>query len=95
MQNGNNPVYDLISSDLVLNLDDVLSKDQGKTLYDAFPKNLWEMAKCDETYLFDSVSTCKMMREFMLPSTGITSLTMSISAWDGSIDGIYQILQGC
>ncbi len=30
-ENGNNPVYDLISSDLVLNLDDVLSKDQGKT----------------------------------------------------------------
>ena len=24
-ENGNNPVYDLISSDLVLNLDDVLS----------------------------------------------------------------------
>ena len=46
-ENGNNPAYDLISSDLVLNLDDVLSKDQGKTLYDAFPKNLWEMAKCD------------------------------------------------
>ena len=45
--------------------------DQGKTLYEAFPKNLWEMAKCDGAYLFDSVSTCKMMREFMQPSTGI------------------------
>ena len=45
---GNNPVYDLVRSDLVLNLDDILSGDKGKTLYEAFPKNLWEMVKCDK-----------------------------------------------
>lgn len=27
---GNNPVYDLVRSDLVLNLDDILSGDKGK-----------------------------------------------------------------
>mgnify|MGYP000450092589 CR=1 FL=1 len=75
-ENGNNPAYDLISSDLVLNLDDVLSKDQGKTLYDAFPKNLWEMAKCDG-HIYSIPSAFADDMEFMLHLTGIISQMMS------------------
>lgn len=91
-ENGNNPVYDLISSDLVLNLDDVLSKDQGKTLYDAFPKNLWEMAKCDghiysipSALADDNGVYAAFNRDYISDDV--------INSWDGSIDGIYQILK--
>ena len=91
-ENGNNPVYDLISSDLVLNLDDVLSKDQGKTLYDAFPKNLWEMAKCDghiysipSALADDNGVYAAFNRDYISDDV--------INSWDGSIDGIYQILE--
>ena len=91
-ENGNNPVYELISSDLVLNLDDVLSKDQGNTLYDAFPKKLWEMAKCDghiysipSALADDNGVYAAFNRDYLSDDV--------INSWDGSIDGIYQILK--
>ena len=91
-ENGNNPAYDLISSNLVLNLDDVLSKDHGKTLYDAFPKNLWEMAKCDghiysipSAFADDNGVYAAFNKDYLSDDV--------INSWDGSIDGIYQILK--
>ena len=70
-ENGNNPVYDLISSDLVLNLDDVLSKDQGKTqrIFGRW-QNVTDIFIPYHRHL-------QMIMEFMLHLTGIISQMMS------------------
>ena len=90
---GNNPVYDLVRSDLVLNLDDILSGDKGKTLYEAFPKNLWEMVKCDK-HIYSIPSALASGEGVYAAFNRDYVSDDAISAWDGSIDGIYQILQG-
>lgn len=91
---GNNPVYDLVRSDLVLNLDDILSGDKGKTLYEAFPKNLWEMVKCDK-HIYSIPSALASDEGVVYAAFNRDYVSDdAISAWDGSIDGIYQILQG-
>ena len=90
---GNNPVYDLVRSDLVLNLDDILSGDKGKTLYEAFPKNLWEMVKCDK-HIYSIPSALASDEGVYAAFNRDYVSDDAISAWDGSIDGIYQILQG-
>ena len=91
---GNNPVYDLVRSDLVLNLDDILSGDKGKTLYEAFPKNLWEMVKCDK-HIYSIPSALASGEGVVYAAFNRDYVSDdAISAWDGSIDGIYQILQG-
>ena len=85
---GNNPVYDLVRSDLVLNLDDILSGDKGKTLYEAFPKNLWEMVKCDKHIYSIPLALASDEGVYAAFNRDYVS-DDAISAWDGSIDGIY------
>ena len=45
---GNNNIYTLINSGLILNLDEILSQESGAVLYNAFPQKLWESVKCDK-----------------------------------------------
>ena len=89
---GNNNVYSLINSGAVLNLDDILSEKQGAALYNAFPKNLWEAVKCNKhiysipsAVVDDQGVYAAFNRDYISDD--------AIDAWDGSIDGIYEIIQ--
>ena len=41
-EGNRNSVYTLIHSGLLLNLDEILSQENGAALYQAFPQALWE-----------------------------------------------------
>ena len=66
---------------------------KGKTLYEAFPKNLWEMVKCDKHIYSIPLALASDEGVYAAFNRDYVS-DDAISAWDGSIDGIYQILQG-
>ena len=87
-----NDVAKFLASGAVLNLDPILAEGKGKVLYDTFPKNLWEASKFDG-------------KNFVIPratsvSEGVFAVfnrdyipDEEIEQWDGSIEGIYEILK--
>ena len=91
-EKGNNNVYDLINSGLVLNLDEILSQKPGAVLYNAFPQKLWESVKCNgHIYSIPSALAndqgvyAAFNREYIADE--------DIQKWDGSIEGIYGIIK--
>jgi multiple sugar transport system substrate-binding protein len=89
---GSNEIYDLINSGLVFNLDEILSQERGEVLYNAFPKNLWESVKCNKhIYSIPSVLVndqgvyAAFNRDYIKDE--------DIEKWDGSIDGIYEMIK--
>ena len=90
---GENWVYDVIRSGLVLDLEEILSGDKGKAIYEAFPKNLWEGVKCDGRI-------CSIPTGVTTDNQGVFAAfnknyvsDADIEKWDGTIDGIYEILK--
>ena len=85
-------IYKLINSGAVLNLDEVLSSDEGKVLYKAFPAPLWEAVKCNghifsipQTNLDDQGIYAAFNKDYIGEE--------DIENWDGSIDGIYKMIK--
>lgn len=92
-ETGENWVYDLIHAGLVLNLEDILTGDRGKVIYDAFPKELWEAVKCDKhIYSIPAGLTTADQGVFAAFNRDYIS-DADIEAWDGTIDGIYEIIK--
>ncbi len=91
-EGNSNSVYTLIHSGLLLNLDEILSQENGAALYQAFPQALWEAVKCDRhIYSIPSVLAndegvyAAFNRDYVADD--------EIEAWDGSIEGIYEIIK--
>lgn len=89
---GSNNIYTLINSGLILNLDEILSQEPGAVLYNAFPQNLWESVKCNKhIYSIPSVLVddqgvyAAFNRDYIADD--------DIDEWDGSIEGIYEIIK--
>ena len=87
-----NNIYKLINSGAVMNLDDVISSDKGKALYEAFPSALWEAGKCNgHTYsipqanLDDQGIFAAFNKDFISEE--------AINNWDGTLDGIYNMIK--
>lgn len=89
---GSNNVYTLMNSGLVYNLDEILLQESGAALYNAFPQNLWETVKCNgHIYSIPSVLAndqgiyAAFNRDYIADE--------DIEKWDGSIEGIYEIIK--
>ena len=87
-----NSVYNVISSGMILNLDDILSSDAGKTLYEAFPAPLWEAVKCNGHHY--SIPNCTADdRDIFAVFNKDYFSDAEIEAWDGSLEGIYEMIR--
>ena len=87
-----NNIYKLINSGAVMNLDDVISSDKGKALYEAFPSALWEAGKCNghiysipQANLDDQGIFAAFNKDFISEE--------AINNWDGTLDGIYNMIK--
>ena len=87
-----NSVYNLISSGLVLNLDDILASDTGKALYEAFPEALWGAVKCNGHYYSIPNCTAEDLSVYAVFNRDYFS-DAEIDSWDGTIDGIYKMIK--
>ena len=86
-----NNIYKLINSGAVMNLDDVITSEKGKALYEAFPSALWEAGKCNghiysipQANLDDQGIFAAFNKDFISEE--------AINNWDGTLDGIYNMI---
>jgi len=87
-----NSVYNVISSGMLLNLDDILSTDNGKALYEAFPETLWETVKCNGHYY--SIPNCTAQDQGIYAVFNRDYISdEDIEKWDGSLEGIYEMVK--
>ena len=87
-----NKIYSLINSGLVLNLDEALSTEKGKTVYNAFPESLWESVKCNG-HIYSLPQTLAQETRIYAAFNKDYIDTQAIENWDGSIDGIYKMIK--
>ena len=87
-----NNIYKLINSGAVMNLDEVISSDKGKALYEAFPAALWDAVKCNghvysipQANLDDQGIYAAFNKDYISDE--------AIENWDGTIDGLYKIVK--
>ena len=87
-----NNIYSLINSGAVISLDEILSSDKGKALYEAFPDVLWEAVKCNghiysipQANLDDQGIYAAFNKDYIAED--------AIEKWDGSINGIYKMIK--
>ena len=90
---GSNNIVRLLKSGAVVNLDEILTTDAGKTLYDAFPKALWEAGKCDGHIYSIPNATWSDFGLYVAFNKDYIS-DEAIEKWDGTIEGIYEIIKG-
>ena len=89
---GSNRIISLINSGLLLNLDEILSSEKGKTLYNSFPKALWESVKCNgHAYSIPNANAIDLGVYAAFNRDYIEEA--AIESWDGSIEGIYKIIK--
>lgn len=89
---GSNSLIDLINSGLLLNLDDLISSDKGKALYEAFPKVWWEAVKVNgHTYSIPNPPPVTLGAFAAFNRDYISE--DAIEKWDGSIEGIYDMIK--
>ncbi len=88
---GNN-IYSIINSGLVLELDEILTQESGKLLYNAFPENLWEAVKCNK-HIYSIPSALGSEESIYAVFNKDYVSQEDISAWDESIEGIYEIIK--
>ena len=89
---ADNNIYRLINSGAVMNLDEVITSDKGKALYEAFPAALWEAGKCNghiysipQANFDDQGIFAAFNKDFISEE--------AINNWDGSLDGIYNMIK--
>ena len=86
-----NSIYSLIMSGAVMNLDEVLSSDKGKALYESFPQALWEAVKCNGLIYSIPQANTDDNGIFVAFNTDYIEES-AIENWDGSINSIYKII---
>ena len=86
-----NEYYDVVRSGLVMNLDEILSSGKGKVIYDAFPEKLWETAKCGDQIYSIPQTRWRAGKIYVAFNRDYVSQA-EIDGWDGSIEGLYEIL---
>lgn len=89
---GSNDIYTLINSGLVLNLDEILSQEQGAVLYNAFPQKLWESVKCNR-HIYSIPSALADNQGVYAAFNRDYIGDNDIDEWNGSIEGIYEIIK--
>jgi len=89
--NGNES-YDVIRSGLVMSLDEILASGKGKAIYDAFPAKMWEAAECDN-HIYCIPQTRWRAGEIYVAFNRDYVSQSEIDGWDGSIEGLYEILK--
>ena len=89
---GSSDFINLFNSGALLDLDEVISTDKGKVLYEAFPKAWWERVKFNgHTYSIPNPSPGKwdvfaaFNRDYLSDEV--------IENWNGSLDDIYEIIK--
>ena len=89
---GSSGLIDLFNSGSLLDIDEVISSDKGKALYEAFPKTFWERVKFNgHTYSIPSAIPVKV-GVFAAFNKNYVSDEV-IENWDGSLEGIYKIIK--
>ena len=84
---------ELIKAGLLLDLDKLLSTERGKVLYDAFPKNLWETCRYNgKLYAIPQVQY--PYNDIIVVFNKDYISAEAIEQWDGTLDGIYEIIKG-
>jgi hypothetical protein len=90
--NGGNQTYEFITSGLILRLDDLLKQGRGAELYNAFPKCLWEGAKCDgHIYCIPRAPSEDVSAYVVFNRDYIADA--DIEKWDGSIEAVYEMVK--
>lgn len=89
---GGNNIYSLINSGLVLELDEILAQESGEMLYNSFPENLWEAVKCNK-HIYSIPSSLGTNESIYAAFNKDYVSDEDISSWDGSIEGIYEIIK--
>lgn len=89
---GSNSLISLINSGLLLNLDEILSSEKGKALYDSFPKTLWESVKCNGHICSIPNANANDLGVYAAFNKDYIE-EAAIESWDGSIEGIYKIIK--
>lgn len=87
-----NNIFGLINSGAVMCLDELLSSDKGKAIYEAFPKALWEAVRCNgHIYSIpqSNYGCVSLYAAFNMDYLG----KEAVENWDGSIEGIYNIIK--
>lgn len=88
---GGNNIYSLINSGLLLEIDEILAQESGEMLYNSFPENLWEAVKCNK-HVYSIPSSLGSDESIYAAFNKDYVSDEDISAWDGSIEGIYEII---
>ena len=89
---GGNGLYNLLKSGRFMNLDEILTTEKGKAIYEAFPKKQWEAAKCDGQTLSIPQGRWITQNVYVAFNRDYVS-DAEINNWDGSIDGLYEIIR--
>ena len=89
---GSNNIVRLLKSGELLNLDDILTTDKGKALYEAFPKSLWETVKVDGHIYSIPNATWNDAGLYAAFNKDLIS-DEAIEKWDGTLDGIYDMIK--
>lgn len=92
LSDGDNCVYSLINSGLVINLDEALSSGKGKVVYDEIPGALWESVKCNG-HIYSIPQTLAQDQAIYAVFNKDYVRQEAIDNWDGSLDGIYKIIK--
>ena len=89
---GSNSLNSLFNSGVLLELDEVISSDKGKALYEAFPKTWWERVKYNGSIY--SIPNPTPLKTDVYAAFNTDYLDdKTIENWDGSIEGIYEIIK--
>lgn len=89
---GSNSIVSLLKSGAVVKLDEILTTEKGKTLYEAFPKSMWETVKCDgHIYSIPNATWSDAGIYAAFNKDHISD--EAIENWDGTVDGIYEMIK--
>ena len=91
-EDGSSEFIDLFNSGALLDLDEIITAEKGKALYEAFPKLWWERVKFNgHTYSIPNPTPIKW-NVFAAFNKDYLSDEV-IENWDGSLEGIYEIIK--
>ena len=90
--NGSNNLISLINSGLIYNLDEILTSEKGKAVYEAFPKPLWESVKCNG-HIYSIPNTNADDQGIYAAFNKDYIEYEAIESWDGSIESIFEIIK--
>lgn len=89
---GSNSIVRLLKSGELVNLDEILTTDKGKALYEAFPESMWETVKVDgHIYSIPNATWNDAGLYAAFNKDHISE--EAIEKWDGTLEGIYDMIK--